>query len=71
MHRQFTRGAGLLARNMNKVEQRAVFAVGRAKLYYLRNRTGKAARIKEKLTVRGGAAAVPEMLPEAPAEEAK
>ncbi len=43
--------------------------VGRAKLYYLRNLTGKAARIKEKLKVRE--TAVPEMLPEAPAEEAK
>jgi len=33
--------------------------VGRAKLYYLRQRTGKAARIKEKLAVSGaGAAAV-------------
>ena len=31
--------------------------VGRAKLYYLRQRTGKAARIKEKLASRGGAAA--------------
>ena len=40
--------------------------VGRSKLYYLRSRTGKAARIKEKLAVRG--AAVPDMLPEAPAE---
>ncbi len=46
--------------------------VGRSKLYYLRKLTGKAARIKEKLAVRGSAAAVPEMLPEvqtaAPAE---
>ena len=41
--------------------------VSRSKLYYLRNLTGKAARIKEKLAVRGSAAAVPEMLPEAPA----
>jgi len=41
--------------------------VGRSKLYYLRNLTGKAARIKEKLAVRGAAAVVPEMLPEAPA----
>ena len=40
--------------------------VGRSKLYYLRKLTGKAARIKEKLAVRG--AAVPEMLPEVPAE---
>ena len=40
--------------------------VGRSKLYYLRQRTGKAARIKEKLAVRG--AVVPEMLPEVPAE---
>ncbi len=49
--------------------------VSRSKLYYLRNLTGKAARIKEKLAVRGAAAAaaavVPEMLPEAPAEAAK
>ena len=48
--------------------------VSRSKLYYLRNLTGKAARIKEKLAVRGSAAAVPEMLPEvqtaAPAEVA-
>ena len=47
--------------------------VNRAKLYYLRNLTGKAARIKEKLAVRGAhaaAAAVPDMLPEAPAEAA-
>jgi len=43
--------------------------VGRAKLYYLRQRTGKAARIKEKLAARG--AAVPDMLPEAPVEVAK
>jgi len=43
--------------------------VGRSKLYYLRQRTGKAARIKEKLAVRG--AAVPEMLPEVPVEAAK
>ena len=44
--------------------------VGRSKLYYLRKLTGKAARIKEKLAVRGVAAvAVPDMLPpEAPAE---
>ena len=41
--------------------------VGRSKLYYLRQRTGKAARIKEKLAVRGSAVAVPEMLPAAPA----
>ena len=41
--------------------------VSRSKLYYLRNLTGKAARIKEKLAVRGSTAAVPEMLPEAPA----
>lgn len=41
--------------------------VGRSKLYYLRQLTGKAARIKEKLAVRG-TAAVPDMLPEAPAE---
>ena len=43
--------------------------VGRSKLYYLRNLTGKAARIKEKLAVR--AAPVPEMLPEVPPEAAK
>jgi large subunit ribosomal protein L19 len=44
--------------------------VGRSKLYYLRNLTGKAARIKEKLVARD--AAVPDMLsPEAPAEAAK
>ena len=42
--------------------------VGRSKLYYLRNLTGKAARIKEKLAVRGATAVVPDMLPEAPAE---
>ena len=30
--------------------------VGRAKLYYLRQRTGKAARIREKLAVEGGEA---------------
>jgi large subunit ribosomal protein L19 len=49
--------------------------VSRSKLYYLRNLTGKAARIKEKLAVRGSTAVVPEMLPEvqtaAPAEAAK
>ncbi len=44
--------------------------VGRSKLYYLRKLTGKAARIKEKLAVRGTAAAAPEMLPEVPAEAA-
>jgi large subunit ribosomal protein L19 len=44
--------------------------VGRSKLYYLRNLTGKAARIKEKLVARD--AAVPDMLPpEAPVEVAK
>jgi large subunit ribosomal protein L19 len=43
--------------------------VSRSKLYYLRNLTGKAARIKEKLAVRS--AEVPEMLPETPAEAAK
>ncbi|HTE13942.1 MAG TPA: 50S ribosomal protein L19 [Burkholderiales bacterium] len=43
--------------------------VGRSKLYYLRQRTGKAARIKEKLVARE--VAVPEMLQEAPAEVAK
>ena len=43
--------------------------VGRSKLYYLRNLTGKAARIKEKLVAR--AAAVPDMLPEPPVEAAK
>ena len=43
--------------------------VGRAKLYYLRQRTGKAARIKEKLVARE--VVVPDMLPEAPAEAAK
>ena len=42
--------------------------VGRSKLYYLRNLTGKAARIKEKLVARE--VAVPDMLPEAPAEAA-
>jgi len=41
--------------------------VGRSKLYYLRNLTGRAARIKEKLVARD----VPDMLPEAPAEGAK
>jgi large subunit ribosomal protein L19 len=41
--------------------------VGRSKLYYLRQRTGKAARIKEKLVARD----VPDMLPEAPPEAAK
>ena len=39
--------------------------VGRSKLYYLRQLTGKAARIKEKLVARDAAA--PETLPEAPA----
>jgi len=34
--------------------------VRRAKLYYLRGRTGKAARIQERLTPRGGASAVAE-----------
>ena len=44
--------------------------MGRSKLYYLRNLTGKAARIKEKLVARD--AAVPDMLPpEAPVEVAK
>jgi large subunit ribosomal protein L19 len=43
--------------------------VGRSKLYYLRQLTGKAARIKEKLVARD--AAVPDMLPEAPVEVAK
>jgi large subunit ribosomal protein L19 len=40
--------------------------VGRAKLYYLRERSGKAARIKEKLKLRvDTAAAPPEAAPEA------
>jgi len=43
--------------------------VSRAKLYYLRNLTGKAARIKEKLSVRGSAVA--DAPAEAPAEETK
>ncbi len=49
--------------------------VGRSKLYYLRRLTGKAARIKEKLAVRGAAAAVADVMPPeapaAPAEAAK
>ena len=44
-----------------KIEVKRRGDVGRAKLYYLRNLTGKAARIKEKLAARG--AAVPDMLP--------
>ena len=44
--------------------------VGRAKLYYLRQRTGKAARIKEKLVVGGGASASV-AAEAAPVEEAK
>jgi large subunit ribosomal protein L19 len=48
-----------------KIEVKRRGDVGRSKLYYLRNLTGKAARIKEKLAVRG--VAVPDMLPpEAP-----
>lgn len=41
--------------------------VRRAKLFYLRQRTGKAARIREKLTT----VAESEILPEVPAEAAK
>ena len=41
--------------------------VRRAKLFYLRQRTGKAARIREKLTTVDESA----ILPEAPAEQAK
>lgn len=45
--------------------------VGRAKLYYLRQRSGKAARIKEKLPTAGGAAAAQQAQgQEAPAQEA-
>ena len=58
---------------IEKLEVAMIGDVNRAKLYYLRNLTGKAARIKEKLAVRGAhaaAAAVPDMLPEAPAEAA-
>jgi large subunit ribosomal protein L19 len=47
--------------------------VGRAKLYYLRERSGKAARIKEKLTYAHAetpAAAAPAAAPAAPAAEA-
>ena len=40
--------------------------VGRAKLYYLRQRTGKAARIKEKLSM-----ATEVMAPEEPAQQAE
>ncbi|MBY0271125.1 MAG: 50S ribosomal protein L19 [Burkholderiales bacterium] len=44
--------------------------VGRAKLYYLRGLSGKAARIKEKLTGNAAVAeAVAEAAPEAPAEK--
>ena len=39
--------------------------VGRAKLYYLRQRSGKAARIKEKLTVAVAHAETPAPAPEA------
>jgi len=42
--------------------------VRRAKLYFLRGRTGKSARIAEKLAVRGGASAVAES-PEAAGEQ--
>ena len=42
--------------------------VGRAKLYYLRERSGKAARIKEKLTV-VHADTSPEVAPAAPAAQ--
>lgn len=46
--------------------------VGRAKLYYLRQRTGKAARIKEKLAVSGAGASAAAAAVAAPeAEEAK
>ena len=45
--------------------------VSRAKLYYLRERSGKSARIKEKLGTRAQAEAAGEILaPEAPAPEA-
>ena len=46
--------------------------VSRAKLYYLRNRSGKSARIKEKIGARARAEAAGEPLaPMAPAEIAK
>jgi len=45
--------------------------VGRAKLYYLRQRTGKAARIKEKLAVSGAGAAAAAAVAAPEAEEAK
>jgi large subunit ribosomal protein L19 len=45
--------------------------VGRAKLYYLRQRTGKAARIKEKLAVSGAGAAAAAVVAAPEAEEAK
>jgi large subunit ribosomal protein L19 len=58
---------------ISSIEVKRRGEVNRSKLYYLRNLTGKAARIKEKLSARG---AVPDMLPPeapaaAPAEAAK
>ena len=41
--------------------------VRRAKLYYMRDLSGKAARIKEKLTAKVGTAAIPAVAPEADA----
>jgi len=58
-----------------KVERIEVMQIGdvsRAKLYYLRERSGKSARIKEKLGGRAQAEAAGEILaPEAPAPAAK
>ena len=45
--------------------------VSRAKLYYLRQRSGKSARIKEKLGGRSQAEAAGEILAPAPEAEAK
>jgi large subunit ribosomal protein L19 len=45
----------LLSPSIDKIEVQKVGKVRRAKLYYLKGRQGKAARIKEKLAVSKGA----------------
>jgi large subunit ribosomal protein L19 len=55
---------------IDKIEVVRRGKVRRAKLYYLRGRTGKSARIAEKLGLRGGAAAAAVPAAEAAAPEA-
>ncbi len=57
--------------SLASIEVKRKGAVARAKLYYLRGRTGKAARIREKLAGVGEREVLPPLEEEAPAAEAK